>query len=435
MKKVTNFLCSLLLVSVFGFIFSNNLVLASSTTTQVENGNYQQQIESITTRQNEMSDRAYQNADRILQYSKDTINYFLIILGLLVSFSAILGWNTFRNVKSSAKEKINKIAKEEIKRVSQKLSSKVDDIDSEFQRKNIIYSLWQNYAYENNPKSKLTIIEKIISKSPKDNKAYGTKGILLSQLDKCDEALEYFDKAIELKNDDEIAYMNKAMCLKKLEKHEESIAVLNKAISVKSDIPDFYNEKADNLIKLKKYDDAIASIDMAIKINPGDAKYFNTKADIYLEMKKYQEAIDCYKKAREVEGSYHGECNFNSYQINISYAYYRLRNFTQAYKEASIGLNIGYSTELAVNKGLAAAGLGKSEEAIELLHSALAIGWRNDDVLYCQAKMYGLLKYKDKCLEALKQAVGRNKKFIEEAKNEPDFSFVSSTPEFIEIIK
>lgn len=431
MFKKINLMILFLLSSflAFDFVFADN-----DFTSVKEDFNYQQQIENIRVRQDELADRVFMNNDRILQYSKDTINYFLIVLSLLASFAIIFGWKTIKNAKKDLENKINKIAKDKINLVAEKMSTKIGEIDDGLKREAQISALWQNYMYKKSYEDKLRIIDEIIAKNPRDNKAYGTKGILLSSFDKCEEALEYFDKAIALKDDDEVAHFNKVVCLEKLNRNDDAIIAIDKAIAIRSNVSEFYNKKSDNLIKMKRYDEALKNIDKAIEINSNEYSYFNTKAEIYLEMENYFEAINYYKKARALEGSSRGQCNFNSYQINISYSYYRLRDFEKAYTEASIGLSIGYSVELAVNKGLAAAGLGKNQEAIDLINSALAIEWRKDEVLYCQAKIYGLLGLKDKCFSTLRHVIEIDKKYIDMAKNEQDFSSVSSATEFLEII-
>lgn len=118
----------------------------------------------------------------------------------------------------------------------------------------------------------------------------------------------------------------------------------------------------------------------------------------------------------------------------ISYCYFRLGNYQKAYESARGGLHYGFNLELTVNRGLAAAGLGRSEEAVDLLRTAAETGIRHDEVIYCQARMYSLLHDVNNAILYLKEAIKENKKNKEEARTEKDFEVISSTAEFKELI-
>ena len=56
--------------------------------------------------------------------------------------------------------------------------------------------------------------------------------------------------------------------LRKLKKYKEAIEEYNKGIEINPFDADFYNNKGNTLVELKQYKEAIAEYDKAIKTNP-----------------------------------------------------------------------------------------------------------------------------------------------------------------------
>lgn len=379
------------------FIFSILLVNVTSAQTAPQKSNQaltQSDLNSIYTmimdREDALSSKMLDYAAQSLQHSKDTINYFLIILSFVTVVTILFGWKTIKDVEKNARTKIEEIAKKEIKNVTLKLESKIDKVDEKA-------SLWRQLKDQEDPKKQLEIIDELIRKDQNDYTLYGRKGIILEDMGRFEEAIEMFDKVIHINTTDPIAFFHKSNCFS----------------------------------SLKKFDQALGSIDAAIGLKPRSI-YLNAKADIYLEMKNYAGAIDLYEQAKNLTiKEMNGKCNnYGMYLIQISFCFQKLKDYARAYDKARIGLSLGFQLELAVNKGLAAAGLNKREEAEELLNLAAETGVRNDEVVYCQARMYSLLKDYGNTLKYLKMAIDKNKKFIEDAKKEDDFDFVAKMEDF-----
>jgi len=90
---------------------------------------------------------------------------------------------------------------------------------------------------------------------PTNSIAYYNKGIALNRLKKLEEAIECYDKTIELNPIDSFALNNKGICLYSLKKYKESIQCFEKAIEIEFDF-DFMNNKnlASKLLKLQPKD-------------------------------------------------------------------------------------------------------------------------------------------------------------------------------------
>jgi len=107
------------------------------------------------------------------------------------------------------------------------------------------------------------------------------KGIALSKLGINDEALEAFDKSIELSPEYvPYAWTDKGDVLRDIGQYEEAVYAYNKALELYSDpanagIAQAWKGKGDALSKLGKSDEALKSYDSAVKAYNEEIKKFN----------------------------------------------------------------------------------------------------------------------------------------------------------------
>ena len=92
---------------------------------------------------------------------------------------------------------------------------------------------------------------------------------------KLKEAVQAFDKAIQLKPDSAEAYSNRGNALKELGQvehavasYDDAVASYDKAIQLKPDFAEAYYNRGNGLKDLGRLDEAVASYDMAIQIKP-----------------------------------------------------------------------------------------------------------------------------------------------------------------------
>ncbi|CAK86537.1 unnamed protein product, partial (macronuclear) [Paramecium tetraurelia] len=123
------------------------------------------------------------------------------------------------------------------------------------------------------------------------------EGVALRKLNKYQEAIECYDKAISINPNYDDAWYNKGLALYNLNKYQEAIECYDKAISINPKYDAAWNNKGNSLYDLKKYQEAIECYDKAISINPKYDAAWNNKGLALYDLKKYQEAIECYDKA------------------------------------------------------------------------------------------------------------------------------------------
>ncbi|CAD8131391.1 unnamed protein product [Paramecium sonneborni] len=120
------------------------------------------------------------------------------------------------------------------------------------------------------------------------------QGEALHNLQKYQEAIDCYDKAIQINSKYEIAWNNKGSALRKLQQYQEAIDCYDKAIQINQKYDIAWNNKGSALRKLQKYYEAIDCYDKAIQINSKYNIAWNNKGYSLHQLKKYKDAIVCY---------------------------------------------------------------------------------------------------------------------------------------------
>jgi tetratricopeptide (TPR) repeat protein len=76
-----------------------------------------------------------------------------------------------------------------------------------------------------------------------------------------------------------------------IDKYQEAITDFSKAIEFSSDFATAYNNRGFSYAKLDKHDTAIKDYTKAIELDPNDMDAYRNRADIYDVLERYNEAI------------------------------------------------------------------------------------------------------------------------------------------------
>jgi tetratricopeptide (TPR) repeat protein len=163
-------------------------------------------------------------------------------------------------------------------------------------------------ALKNNKnKEALEFFDKILELVPKSNfkDLYVNKGTALARLGKYQKAIDNYNLAIKLNANYEMVYLNKGISLLMLGRNLEAIENFDKVIEFNPNSYDAYNNKGAALGYLNKYQEAIDNYNKAIELNP---KYFephkNKFCPLY-NLKRYEEAVETCDKAIKLEPNHH----------------------------------------------------------------------------------------------------------------------------------
>ncbi|MFL5589856.1 MAG: tetratricopeptide repeat protein [Ktedonobacteraceae bacterium] len=149
--------------------------------------------------------------------------------------------------------------------------------------------------------SALAAFEQVLCLDPNNACAYTGKGDALSQYssgDEKEEALSAYDQAIRLDSKNDATYIGKGNALMYLERYDEALAAYEKAIEV-SIFPnlDAYKGQGDALYHLKRYDDALAVYEKVIQEFPNSGDVYKDKGDALYHLECYDDAVASYYKA------------------------------------------------------------------------------------------------------------------------------------------
>ncbi|CAD8045608.1 unnamed protein product [Paramecium primaurelia] len=169
----------------------------------------------------------------------------------------------------------------------------------------MVIELRKNSDYNISADQNQIKIEEIIQES-EDKKQQNIKqserllneGWALNNLNKYQEAIECYDKAISINPKNDLAWSNKGWALNSLNKYQEAIECYDKAISFNPKYDFAWNNKGYALHKLQKYYDAISCYDQALSFRILPLR-LQRKADSLFELGKKAEAKQCYLAALE----------------------------------------------------------------------------------------------------------------------------------------
>ncbi|MBD2626493.1 protein kinase domain-containing protein [Trichormus variabilis] len=127
------------------------------------------------------------------------------------------------------------------------------------------------------------------------------QGNQLLNLQKYEEAITLYDKAIAINPEYYEAWHNLGNTLANLKRYSEAISSYDKAIIIKPDCADFWFNRGSALANLQKYTEAIVSFEKAILIKPDFhlVWYFRGLTLCYLQ--RYEEGLISYQKAISIK--------------------------------------------------------------------------------------------------------------------------------------
>jgi hypothetical protein len=112
---------------------------------------------------------------------------------------------------------------------------------------------------------------------------------VLSDLNRAEEALASFDRAIALKPDYAEAYYNRGNALRDLTRHRDALASYEQAIALKPKYADAYNNYGAAQRELKRPEQALASYEQAIALQPDHAEAHLNHAFCLLQLGRFEQ--------------------------------------------------------------------------------------------------------------------------------------------------
>jgi len=147
----------------------------------------------------------------------------------------------------------------------------------------------------------LELVDKAISKDPKNVHSLNTKGATLSELDRFEEALELYDKALSIDPENVHVLSNKGTTLSKLSRYEEAIECFDKALLLDPENVYILSHKGTTLSELDRLEEALKFYDKALSSNPDHEHALRNKGATLSALDRNEEAIECYEKSKKIQ--------------------------------------------------------------------------------------------------------------------------------------
>ncbi|MFX1273738.1 MAG: tetratricopeptide repeat protein [Promethearchaeota archaeon] len=167
--------------------------------------------------------------------------------------------------------------------------SKENDITLVEEKKEIQSDLEKANEYKKNGdyENAITYYSMFLSFHPDNCEAWENKGFVLSLLGKYKEAINCFDKALELNPQvPELVLLNKGNSLINLKKYKEAILCFNSALDKDPNISHAWYSKTIAYINLKMPDRALICCEKALEIEPDHAEALKLKEEISKKVKE-----------------------------------------------------------------------------------------------------------------------------------------------------
>ncbi len=166
------------------------------------------------------------------------------------------------------------------------------------------YSTGLRYVWAGKYDLALPFFIETIMKNPKHAQAFFQIGYCLTRLGKNKEAIEPYQKALQLKPKDPTILNNLCAADGNSGRYVEAVKSCQEAIQLKPDLAEAYNNLGWSYRQLGRHQDAIQACKQAILLQPDMATAHYNLGNAYAALKRYQEAAESYKQAIRIDFDY-----------------------------------------------------------------------------------------------------------------------------------
>ena len=295
-----------------------------------------------------------------------------------------------------------------------------------------------------------------------DEMEWNNRGTEFLKQGKIIEAVECFDKAIQINPSFELPWANKAKIFMDAKKHEEALECANKALELHRSWEHALKLKGMILINLGRNEEALEYLGKALEMNPEDSTTWDNKARALANLGRYNEAIECADKSLKTNPANPQLLSIKGLALtNLGRNDKALACFDEA-----LGINPGNTIALLAKghvllnrgdcegalgcfdvvlekesgnidalilKGFALYKLSRYEEAIGCCDRVIQVNKTNATGWYNKACFEAKIGHTGSALKSLHEAIQIEKKFALEAKGEEDFASLKNDERFLSV--
>ncbi|MCC8165308.1 MAG: tetratricopeptide repeat protein [Planctomycetes bacterium] len=165
----------------------------------------------------------------------------------------------------------------------------------------LLRSMGVALSLEGHDEDALAFFDQALQEDPDDSVALRRKGVALSQLGRHDEAIMWLDAALQANPHDSVAMRNLGVSLSRCGRDDEAIKWFDKALQENPNDFAALRQKGVSAANLGRFDDAIRWYDEALAIRPENVATLLNKARTLIDTKDYGRAIAVYDELAQRE--------------------------------------------------------------------------------------------------------------------------------------
>ena len=179
-------------------------------------------------------------ADKAMNYASVTVTYFFYILAGAASVLAMVGWQSLRELKKTARD----YAETEMRKITHTYEHKLKQIERELQRKTKviaenyreierfqeIHGLWLRASQEQSPQAKMEIYDQILDIKPGDLDAMTHKADAALMMDERQWALSLCNRVLQVDQENAHALYQRACAHAGVGHEEQALSDLELAV-------------------------------------------------------------------------------------------------------------------------------------------------------------------------------------------------------------
>jgi tetratricopeptide (TPR) repeat protein len=272
--------------------------------------------------------------------------------------------------------------------------------------------------------SAIAALDARLAKVPDDVVTHMTKGVLLSRIERFDDALDAFGSAIRLKPDWVGPLFSKGMILAAKGEYDAAYRSMEQVTEKRPTYADAWSVKGIILGTQKKYAEAIVCFDRVIEIDPVNEDAWRSKSTALNKLGRYEEAIYCYEKLAALSPAIEETRRFlqeekikledarTLFRQGVDMAKSRLYPEGLALLKDAIELRPNYVDALYIS-GVINGVMGNYPDAMQHFERVLEIRPEHVESLYGKANILLKIGSHQKALELLEKVLELNKDHVD----------------------
>ena len=204
-------------------------------------------------------------------------------------------------------EESNKSFERALEIYEKKIEADPGDINAWKNKSSVLISMGRN-------EEAVSVLDSAIEKNPDNPEAWNSKGFVLITIASSDangsasrynESLQAFDKALALNTTTNTtnaeAWRGKGVVYSDLEDYNEALNCFDKATQTDPSYGQAWRSKGILLLKMGRPEDSIQALDRALRIDPNDVDSLTMKAQALSALGRYEDAADIFDRAMRID--------------------------------------------------------------------------------------------------------------------------------------